>query len=220
MLVLNAKHRLLVIGMFALGIGATAPTAWAATPITISASPYTITASGGYILAKNLTAVGSCITIAAPGGGNVVEAVAIDLQGHSITGNGTGDGIGCGQGPPVATSCNNIIIANGTVTQFSRGVFLTGNFNTVTSMTVTKSTGAGTNGDGIEVDASITEPLNIVKNSLSNGNAGIGIAVGGASDVVTTVIDSTANNNGADGIGAYTVRRTIMEAPASQAQGL
>jgi len=39
MLVLNAKHRLLVIGMFALGIGATAPTAWAATPITISASP-------------------------------------------------------------------------------------------------------------------------------------------------------------------------------------
>jgi hypothetical protein len=92
MLSKTAKHWLSVVAILIPGVGAAAPVAWAATPTTISACPYTITAPGAYILTKNLTAVGvSCITIAAPG----IDYVAIDLEGHSITGDGTG-GVGIG----------------------------------------------------------------------------------------------------------------------------
>jgi len=38
--------------------------------------------------------------------------------------------------------CNNVLIANGTVAQFSTGIYLHGNSNTVASMIVKQSTGA------------------------------------------------------------------------------
>ena len=81
----------------------------------ISACPTTVSTSGTYTVTENLTATGTCITITA------AADVVIDLHGHTITGNGTGNGItdannGC------SPSCqHNIIIANGTIKGFSGG---------------------------------------------------------------------------------------------------
>jgi hypothetical protein len=181
MLAKTAKHWLGGVTILALGIGATAPHAWAATPITIPACPYTITASGTYILTKNLTVVGSCITIAAPG----VDYVAIDLQGHSITGDGTGGGIG-GFG-------NHVIITNGTVQRFSTGIALAGNFNTAMQMTVSQNTGPGRSDFPIGNDGLVLfGQYNAVTDSLATQNARGGIYVGDYS----LVNDSSANNNG------------------------
>src|SRR5262245_21684315 len=103
-----AKRWLGVVSILVLGVGATAP-AQAAPPTPITACPYTITSPGAYIVTINLSAV-SCITIAAPG-----DYVAINLQGHSITGDGTvGVGIG-GFG-------NHAVITNGTVQRFDTGI--------------------------------------------------------------------------------------------------
>jgi hypothetical protein len=90
-----------------LGIGTISPPAHAEN---ISTCPITVSASGVYTVTKNLTATGTCITITA------AANVVIDLHGHTITGNGTGNGITDtnldvnGQCSP---SCRqNIIIAN------------------------------------------------------------------------------------------------------------
>ena len=46
----------------------------------------TLSPAGNYFLTKNLTSSGTCIVIGDQG-------VSFDMQGHTITGNGTGDGI-------------------------------------------------------------------------------------------------------------------------------
>jgi hypothetical protein len=67
-------------------------------PEPISTCPYTITTSGNYVLTRDLTISGGCIGITA-------DNVALDLQGHSITGDGV-NGVGIGTG----SSGNNHII--------------------------------------------------------------------------------------------------------------
>jgi hypothetical protein len=47
---------------------------------------FAVSSSGNYTVTANLTATGNCIVITVPN-------VAIDLQGHMIAGNGTGNGI-------------------------------------------------------------------------------------------------------------------------------
>jgi hypothetical protein len=70
-----------------LGIGASAAKS-AAAPTPISACPYTITAPGNYVVTGDLTARGTCISFATP-----LSNVALDLQGHTITGNGIRDSL-------------------------------------------------------------------------------------------------------------------------------
>jgi hypothetical protein len=124
----------------------------------------------------------SCITIAAPG----IDYVAIDLEGYSITGDGTvGVGIG-GFG-------NHAIITNGTVQRFNTGIAIAGNFNTATQIISRQNTGTGrsdlpTNTDGLVLFGQ----YNTVTGSSATQNARGGIYVGDYS----LVSSSSANNNG------------------------
>jgi hypothetical protein len=115
-----------VVALIMLSMGAMAASAWAAAPTPISGCPYTITAPGNYILAKNLTSAGTCIAIQAAN-------VAIDLQGHTITGSGTGLGI-------TATQVDNLVIANGTVQNFSLAILVNLSRSvTISGMTIQKN---------------------------------------------------------------------------------
>ena len=74
-----------------LGIGAATSTL-AAPPTPISACPYTISTPGSYAVTQNLSVSsigGNCISLVPP-----LAGVSIDLQNHSITGSGTGGGVG------------------------------------------------------------------------------------------------------------------------------
>src|SRR5215471_16361967 len=80
-----------------------------------------ITQAGSFVLANNLTTPGNedCLRIEA-------EFVTIDLAGFSIIGNGVGAGIfTTGHSP------RGITIRNGTISNFTFGVFLRGDSNTV-----------------------------------------------------------------------------------------
>jgi parallel beta-helix repeat protein len=216
----TTEHWLGVVAISALGIVATAP-AEAASPTPISACPYTMSSSGNYVVTTNLTATGTCITIRG-------RNFALDLQGHTITGNGHGYGIVCSTEGVI---CDTNVVANGTVTHFSTGVYLDGNYNTVAQITAQQNTDVGIylqgdvgnvitgsvatkNGDGILSSGSLQAVAStIVNGSQSNNNAFHGIAgVGLVSNSTAnnnqglginngvTVINSTAKGNGAGGI--------------------
>ena len=61
----------------------------------------TLPVAGNYFLTKNLTAAGTCIVIGD-------EGVSFDMRGHTITGDGSGDGISDGGG-----GFDSMAIANG-----------------------------------------------------------------------------------------------------------
>jgi hypothetical protein len=135
------------------GIGAAA-SAQAAPPTPISACPYTITTSGNYVVTRDL----SC------GIGINANDVALDLQGHSLTGNGgtSGSGIG-GNG-------NHVIIENGTVQEFDTGISLEGSLNTIKQIIVKDDAGFnnGNTANGIILFANgTTGSVNAVINSVS-----------------------------------------------------
>jgi len=75
----------------------------------ISSLPYTITASGSYYLTQNRTASGNGIVVNA-------DNVTIDLNGFTITGDGTGDCIN------IINYVSNVEIKNGTVTDCYNGI--------------------------------------------------------------------------------------------------
>jgi Right handed beta helix region len=155
-------------------MGAMAGTAWAAAPTPISVCPYTITAPGNYMLAKNLTSPGSCIAIQAAN-------VAIDLQGHTITGNGTGSGI-------TAAQFDNLVIANGTVQNFSLAILV----NLSRSVTISRMTIQKNAGTGIALFSAT------VFGSKIDDNAGIGIHING--DEPSAILNSEVSRNGGEGI--------------------
>jgi hypothetical protein len=133
MLAKSAGRWLTLVALSLLGIGAPA-LAWAVAPTPISACPYTIAASGNYVVTRDLTATGTCISIDPVGG------IALDLQGHSITGNGTGYGIVCLSD---TYSCTNNVIANGTVSRFAGGMVIQGHSNAVANVTSQQNIGTG-----------------------------------------------------------------------------
>jgi len=188
----TAKHWRGIVAIFALGIGATA-SAEAAPPTPISACPYSIETPGNYVVTGNLTSTGTCITIRG-------RNHALDLQGHTITGNGRGVGIVCLTDEEVL--CNTNVVANGTVTHFSAGVFLDGNYNTVANVTSQQNIGTPTpqdpaGGTGILVLGHVG---NVITDSTATHNAGIGISGDESFPLATTVSNSQANNNGGHGI--------------------
>ena len=182
------------VAILALGVGSTAP-GQAAPPTPISACPYTITAPGNYVVTKNLTATGTCITIAP-----LTNNVTLDLQGDRITGNGTGYGIVCLPNN-FSDRCDHILIANGTISKFSGGIFLEGNYNTVAQATSEQNTGTDNgNNPGYGTGIFLTGDFgNAITSSLAIKNAATGIAAfgGGFSSVI---IDSRADDNGSNGI--------------------
>jgi hypothetical protein len=189
-------------------MGAMAPATWADAQTAISGCPYTITAPGNYVVAKDLTSVGTCISI-----GTI--SVSIDLQGHTLTGNGTGDGI-VAQGGVIPPSGTHIVISNGTIQNFGEGILantVPGPANgamAIVGMTIQKNGGNGLDlfGGDTVVDSQIVDnggsgitiigefPSAIVKSEVSKNGAD-GIA--GSSGPVF-VIDTVADNNVMDGI--------------------
>jgi hypothetical protein len=194
MITQTAKPWLGVVGILVFSVEPSAP-AQAARPISISACPYTITAPGNYVVARNLSATGTCITIA-PSTNNVT----LDLQGDRITGNGTGYGIVCLPNN-FSDRCDHILIANGTISKFSGGIFLEGNYNTVAQATSEQNTGTDNgNNPGYGTGIFLTGDFgNAITSSLAIKNAATGIAAfgGGFSSVI---IDSRADDNGSNGI--------------------
>jgi hypothetical protein len=161
----------------------------------ISACPYNIATAGYYAVTNDLKATGTCLTISVP-----LDDVAIDLQGHTVTGGGTGYGIVCFSPNTSGFACNHILVVNGTVTGFATGIFLYGHSNTVINMTVRGSTGSSPdvpyNGNGVVLIGEM-DPLNVITKTTSVGNAGDGIYM-----AATYVEDSVSNNNGRGGIEA------------------
>jgi hypothetical protein len=218
---------LLRLMVLLLGIGAPIGAAWAAT--TISACPYTIATPGDYVLRANLTAAGTCITIAA-------NTVTIDLRRHTITGNGTGFGITDG-----GALVQAIVIANGTIQNFDTGIGFVGQVSfpiTITEMAIRENTHAGivsfgyttvinsesdnNGGDGINFFNTASATANLATSdavfaSEASENQGNGIVGNGPTFVTSSktnfnalsgmmlhrlsqVTDSEANGNGGDGI--------------------
>jgi len=139
----------------------------------------TLSASQTYNVTQNLTsAAGSCLIVAANG-------ITINLQGHTITGSGTGAGISDEDTPRDAT-----VVKNGTITGFVDGIHLrVSTRSTVRDVQANNNTQAGINvGD-----------FSLVKNSGAAGNGLVGILVGSRSQVDT----SNATGNGNDGILAF-----------------
>jgi hypothetical protein len=149
MLTNGSRYWLNIAAIFVIDLFVTA-TVQAALPIPILACPYNINAPGVYVVTSDLTSAGSCIGIA-------TDDVAIDLQGHKITGDGAnGIGISCGFSP--VSTCNHIIIANGTIERFDAGIYILGGFITIASMTVQFNTGMNNPPSGYGI---VVGPVNV-----------------------------------------------------------
>jgi hypothetical protein len=199
-----------------------ADTAKAATPI--ATCPYAITSPGSYVLTKNLTVAGTCITISA-------NTVTLDMQSHTITGNGTGNGITDGGGFFQA-----IVIANGTVQDFETGVVMNSSYPvTLTGMTVQKNLNQGialfgaftvintrANGNGVAGIRANGNLAGAIFASEANGNEGNGIVTLGGP---TLVMSTTANANTQTGIalsiqgGVLTPSNQVIETEANDNGG-
>jgi parallel beta-helix repeat protein len=173
----------------------------------VSSCPVTITAPGAYVVTKDLTCSGDAITIAA-------SNVDLDLGGHTLSGDGSGDGIHVQGASPVY----NVSIHRGTVQRFADGIFLGffalnctissvtasqntdigiflshANGNTVLGNTISQ-TGAG-NGTGISLDAS--NGNTVTGNTASGNYAGIDVSDNSTGN---TVSRNTATANRGQGI--------------------
>lgn len=167
-----------------------APGIEAATVLT-SCGP--ITASGSYVVAQDITRSGDCFTIQA-------NHVAIDLQGHTITGNGSG-GRGITDG---GTARAGIIITNGTITKFSDAINLySSSFITVDRMGLSHNTGTGITTGG---------ETTVIKSEAS-GNGNVGVLIYGSTN---TMIDVTVENNSGGGISLYGSLNTMTRVKANQ----
>lgn len=163
----------------------------ASTPVS---SCGTLSPAGNYILTKNLTATGNCLVIAAAN-------VAIDMNGKTITGNGTGSGI-----TDDGSERDFSIITNGKIRDFATGINLANSGEGIISnVDSSVNTGEGvfiaqccntldavsanSNGDTGIVLASDDSSLS---NIQANGNGGGGIAI---TRCCNTLVDSTVSNN-------------------------
>jgi hypothetical protein len=174
----------------------TAP-AQGAGPTAISACPYTVTAAGNYVVTRDLTASGDCINI-------ISGQVTIDLQGHSITGNGT-------KGVGILGGADHIVVTNGKIQKFYDGIYFVDSFHVISQMTVERNVEYGIHLDSYYstvTDTVVSENGSIgilgylggafltVANVQANNNAGDGMRLS-----TSTVANSEANGNGGVGIG-------------------
>jgi hypothetical protein len=197
------RTTLYLAALLLLGIGTISPAANATppTPISCTTGTYTITAPGNYIVTANLTTTGICILIEA-------SDVAIDLQGHSITGTPTGFGISAYDSSFTPYPEKNISITNGTIKGFYIGIALGADtYVTISNINAMQNLYAG-----IGLDSNSK-----VHNSQANNNGSYGIACGGD---YNTVNNSPANNNGLDGISFGAVPgegnyNTVSHSPAN-----
>ncbi|ACM19501.1 hypothetical protein Geob_1141 [Geotalea daltonii FRC-32] len=137
----------------------------------ISVLPFTISQPGSYVVSQNLTSSGDGISVQA-------SNVAIDLNGFTLSGSGSGNGV-------VVTSGSNIQISNGTITGFTSGVEVSEWNNNVRVASVNA---IGNSLWGIHLFGT----NNQVKGCTVTGSSYIGIRVGSGSRVE----DNNLFNNG------------------------
>jgi len=194
-----------IIGVFVvvalvlvLSLGLLVPEA-AAKP-TVIGNCRTLAAPGSYILKQNLTTVGTCIVIGA-------DFVTLDLDGQTLTGNGTGVGI-----YDNGVARKGTAVRNGTVTGFGVGIDLSASAGSVIERiraaangtygihagapsTITGNT-AGLNGStGI-----LAGNDSLISGNIAGGNGGDGIACGNH----LTITRNSVTGNGSNGIGVGT----------------
>lgn len=165
-----------VVGVLSLGAGAGVATAQ---PTPISACG-TIAASGSYKLTTNLSAAGDCLVLTGSANANTT----IDLDGFTMTGDGTGAGISND------SVIEGLTVRNGTIKGFDRGIGVFGNTITVDRMMLIRNVSFGLTG---------VENVQI-KDSVANGN-GVGASVGEGA----VVIGSTFSFNTSDGLQVFAV---------------
>jgi M6 family metalloprotease-like protein len=185
-------------------------------PRVVSAAPLRLNVSGG--------ACGEVITadtklnhdLDCSGDGLVIGAdnITLDLNGHTIDGAGTGDGVDNGAGH------DGVAVRNGSIKEFNRGVFLDGasgnrlegltvsdNFigislrapgNNRLDRNVVSGSGSDSDSDGIQLVGSSSNQL--VGNKVSEHFIGISI-LSGANN---TLEDNTASDNRLEGISVDT----------------
>jgi parallel beta-helix repeat protein len=208
------KTTLALAILLALGIGATLPAAYAQNTISACGS---VTAPGTYTVTTDITAPAdtNCITISASG-------VAIDLQGHTISGSGFSSGI-FGRGGQY------IIIANGTITGFNQNINLEADFVLISNIAVVNAGFSGiTNNSGNVTVVTDTQANNngvhgiyfygnnnTVSHTTANDNGHYGIAFLQQSNT-NTVTDSTANSNGLGGMFFANGNSTVINSTANE----
>lgn len=141
----------------------------------------TIDESGTYVLTKNLKATGDCLVIN-------VDNVTIDLDGYTIEGDGSGQGVWDGDLPR-----QNITVRNGTVTNFFIGVGLAkpGAAHSVRSV-IEKIRAVNNRFFGIR-----SGDYSVVRDCIASDNAQTGMFVSGG-----LVINNVVMNNASAGITA------------------
>jgi hypothetical protein len=147
----------------------------------------TLSAAGNYFLTKNLTSSGTCIVIGS-------EGVSLDMKNHTITGNGTGDGISDGGG-----GFESGAIANGKIRNFSVGIGLD-----TSCCVVIRNIDSSKNTDtGILVGTC----CGVIDSVTANNNGTVGIM---ALDCCYSLNNIQANNNGVGGGIVTTSGRTAI----------
>lgn len=161
----------------------------------------TLSAAGNYFLTKNLTSSGTCITVAS-------EGVSLDMKGHTITGDGTGDGITDG-----GIAFESMAIANGKIRNFNVGIGLDHSCCVaIRKVDSSKNTDAGVivgtccglldtvtaNNNGT-VGIMALDCCYVLNNLQVNNNGSGGGVV--ATDCCSTISNSTISHNG--GIGVF-----------------
>src|SRR6516165_10349605 len=128
-----------------------------AQPTAISACPFTASQPGSYVLVSALTSTGNCITIAA-------DFVTVNLDGFSITGNGSGTAIRVMTSG--VTPRRGLEVRNGSIANFDNGVDIAAATSIV---------------EGLRVSGSIHDAISangIVRGNLVQENGQFGIIVG------------------------------------------
>lgn len=166
----------LITLLLASGLGISSIPVWAVTDISFCDE---INQPGSYRVTQDLVSKAGthCLLIDA-------NDVTIDLQGHTITGAGTGAGITV----PANSSLSNIELRNGTVRAFRYGIALSG----VSGAQVERLRVIGNARGGIEIGSSgVTTNAVIIDNIASENGFGISARAG------SLVRGNVTNSNGA-----------------------
>ena len=201
-----------VLALVALGLVAAASPASAQTVLTACGS----LATGNYILATNITTSGDCFVITG-------DNVAIDFKGHTIIGDGTGNGITDNGFRHFAG------ITNGKIRNFGNGIFLHGCCHGINKMDVSQNTAIGIHigdccstvnavtandngGDGMQLE----DCCYVTTGSQAQRNGGRGIFMDGCCSFLNHV---TASNNAGTGMEFFSDDYSVVDSQINQNGG-
>lgn len=196
-LTMHSKKQVIAAAPLLLSLAAFTQEALAVTDIKAC---QTISQSGSYRLTKNLSAKGDCLVVTA-------NRVEIDLQGHTIRGDGTGAGVQDDPNSPIRQFA--ITVRNGTIGTFRVGVQLGSTTGVVEQLHVVESGDIGIILSSGRVRSNVVFDVGVIGIFVPGGAAVVsdnfvsqvgttGIAVGPGSSVV----GNSVSQAGANGVSA------------------